>query len=76
MAATPLASDGKHIYAISSQHAPEEKNKITCLTVEIFELHKFELKKVSEFILEKREDTKFVGNRVSYKNDGGLLNHV
>ena len=80
--ATPLASDGKHIYALSMQlkrEGDEEDEPLKCeqMQVEAFEIGDGNVvKRVKEFVLKKDDDTDWVYKAKKYNSDGGYFNHA
>ena len=80
MGATPLASDGQHIYALSMQMKKEEKeNPIEYfkLSVEVFEIDSVTniVKFVKEFSLKKDDDSDWTWKPTKYNSDLGYFNH-
>lgn len=86
MGATPLASDGKHIYALSMQVKKEEEDgpyTYEKLTVEVFEIAKEDgdegknlVKRVKEFNLKKDDDNDWTYKAKKYNSDGGYFDHA
>ena len=80
MGATPLASDGKHIYALSMQVKKEEEDSpfsYDKLTVEVFEIGDDNVvKREKEFVLKKDDDTEWTYKAKKYNSDGGYFDHA
>ena len=81
MGATPLASDGKHIYALSMHVKQESKDsapEYPKLTVEVFEIGSEEnvVKRAKEFCLKKDSETEWSYKPKKYNSDLGYFNHA
>ena len=80
--ATPLASDGKHIYALSMQAKQEdEKGPLVYekITLEVFEISdEKEVKRVNEVTLKKDSDgeTDWNYKGIKFTSDCGYLDHA
>ena len=80
MGATPLASDGQHIYALSMQVKQEGKDdplEYFKLSVEVFEIDSETniVKHVKEFNLKKDDDSDWTWKPKKYNSDLGYFNH-
>ena len=81
MGATPLASDGKHIYAMSmqvKQEGAEEPLEYFKLTVEVFMIDSETnvVKREKEFTLKKDSETDWSWKPKKYNSDLGYFNHA
>ena len=81
--ATPLASDGKNIYALSYKIKKEEDDKPLVyekLMVEVFEIgDENVVKRTNEFALKKDSETDWTYKPTkhnSYNSDGGYFDHA
>jgi len=75
MHATPLASDGTYLYAVTTQATGDEEDSRPSLVVEVYDPSTPDLSFVRDFTLTKSEDTIFLQNKNSNK-EGGYLSHV
>jgi len=80
MGATPLASDGDKIYALSMNAKREKKDGPLCypkLSIEVFEIGEDnEVKRVKEVTLKKNDDSEWSYKAKKYDSDLGYFNHA
>ena len=78
--ATPLASDGKHIYALSMNIKKEEEdgpNEYPKMTLEVFEITEENVvKRTNEVTLKKDEENDWPWKPKKYNSDEGFFNHA
>lgn len=78
--ATPLASDGTHIYALSAQVKQDEDDMPVLnekFSVEVFEIAEGNVvKRTKTFVLKTDDSTDWDVKHAKYPTDGGFLNHV